>query len=182
MVEIDIRKLRNVLGCYATGVAVITTRTASGDHVGVTVNSFSSVSLDPPLILFSLVRTANVLLGFQQATNFVVNILTSGQQTLSNMFARPSTACWADINFAHAANGCALFTDSLAHLECDKTAELDGGDHLIFIGTVTSFHLRSPVDPLLFYRGAYGTYKRDQWSKLPPPDGSLSEFVVPGWG
>jgi 3-hydroxy-9,10-secoandrosta-1,3,5(10)-triene-9,17-dione monooxygenase reductase component len=182
MVEIDTRKLRNVLGCYATGVAVITTRAASGDHIGVTVNSFSSVSLDPPLILFSLVRTANVLPGFRQATNFVVNILGQGQQTLSNMFAKPSTACWSDVNFSAAANGCALFADSLAHLECNKTEELDGGDHLIFFGAVTSFHLRSPADPLLFYRGGYGTYKRDQWSKMPSPDGSLSEFVVPGWG
>lgn len=182
MAELDTKKLRNVLGCYATGVAIITARTGANDHIGVTVNSFSSVSLDPPLILFSLLRTARVLAGFQQATSFVVNILAQGQQPLSNIFARPSTACWSDIEFTCAANGCALLANSLAHLECNKAAELDGGDHLIFLGEVTDFHLRSSGDPLLFYRGAYGTYARGQWSEIPLPGNTLSEFVVSGWG
>jgi flavin reductase (DIM6/NTAB) family NADH-FMN oxidoreductase RutF len=182
MTSINSRQLRNVLGCYATGVAVITTRNGAGDHIGVTVNSFSSVSLDPPLVLFSLSRTANVLVGFRQATRFVVNILAEGQQALSNMFARPSSACWTDVDFTHATNGCALLMDSLAQLECDKSAEIDGGDHLLFLGEVISYHSRPPAEPLLFYRGAYGTYTRDRWSKLPPPDGSLAEFAAPGWG
>lgn len=182
MSRIDTGALRKILGCYATGVSVITARTAANDHVGVTVNSFSSVSLDPPLILFSLARTANVLASFRQAKSFAVNILGQGQQSLSNMFARPSTASWADADFTEASNGCALFVNSLAQLECHKAAELEGGDHLIFLGEVTSFHLRAAVDPLLFYRGAYGTYTRDQWSRMPPSDGSLSEFAVTGWG
>jgi 3-hydroxy-9,10-secoandrosta-1,3,5(10)-triene-9,17-dione monooxygenase reductase component len=182
MARIDLGALRKVLGCYATGVAVITARTAANDHVGVTVNSFSSVSLDPPLILFSLARIANVFATFQQTNRFVVNILGQGQQALSNMFARPSTASWADADFTDASNGCALLANSLAQLECDKAAELEGGDHLIFLGEVTKFHLRAPDDPLLFYRGAYGTYARDRWSKMPPPESSLSEFAVTGWG
>jgi 3-hydroxy-9,10-secoandrosta-1,3,5(10)-triene-9,17-dione monooxygenase reductase component len=182
MAQIDPRALRNVLGCYATGVAVITARTAAGEHVGVTVNSFSSVSLDPPLVLFSLARTANVLATFQQVQSFAVNILGQGQQTLSNMFARPSTARFDDARFVSGANGCALFAESLAQLECNKTTEVEGGDHIVFLGEVTHFHLHAPTQPLLFYRGAYGTYTRDQWSKMPPPDGSLSEFAVTGWG
>lgn len=182
MPGIDPCALRKILGCYATGVAVITARTATNDHIGVTVNSFSSVSLDPPLILFSLARTANVLASFQHSKRFAVNILGQGQQALSNMFARPSTASWTDAHFTEASNGCALFVNSLAQLECDKAAELEGGDHLIFLGEITGFHLRATADPLLFFRGAYGTYTRDQWSKMPPTDGSLSEFAVTGWG
>ncbi len=182
MVGTDTCALRKVLGCYATGVAVITARCEAGDHIGVTVNSFCAVSLEPPLILFSLARTANVLTRFQKAKTFTVNILAQEQQVLSNIFARPSTASWEDKSFETGENGCALFTDCLAHLECNKAEELEGGDHLIFLGKVTHFHLRSPVDPLLFYRGGYGTYIRDQWSKMSPPDGSLSEFSVTGWG
>lgn len=182
MAQIDTRTLRNVLGCYATGVAIITTRTASGEHIGVTVNSFSSVSLDPPLILFSLARTANVLASFQQAKSFSVNMLGQGQQTLSNMFAKPSTARCVDVRHTSGENGCALFADSLAQLECDKATEVEGGDHIIFMGAVTHFHLHARSEPLLFFRGAYGTYTRDQWSKVPPPDGSLSDLSVTGWG
>jgi flavin reductase (DIM6/NTAB) family NADH-FMN oxidoreductase RutF len=182
MAQIDPRALRNVLGCYATGVAIITARSAAGAHVGVTVNSFSSVSLDPPLILFSLARNANVLATFQEAKSFAVNILGHEQQGLSNMFAKPSTARFADANYTEGASGCALFAHSMAQLECNKASEFEGGDHVIFVGEVMDFHLHAPIQPLLFFRGAYGTYTRDQWSKLPPSDGSLSEFAVTGWG
>jgi len=182
MPGIDSCALRKILGCYATGVAIITARTTANDHIGVTVNSFSSVSLNPPLILFSLARSANVVAFFRQANSFAVNILGHEQQALSNMFARPSTASWTDAHFTEASNGCALFVNSLAQLECNKAAELDGGDHLIFLGEVTGLHLRAAGDPLLFFRGAYGTYSRDQWSRIPPADGSLSEFAVTGWG
>jgi flavin reductase (DIM6/NTAB) family NADH-FMN oxidoreductase RutF len=182
MADIDTRKLRDVLGRYATGVAVITTRAQDGSHVGVTVNSFSSVSLEPPLILFSLLRRANVLLSFEQASSFVVNILSHDQQPLSNMFARPSSANWEDMAFSHAENGCALFSGSLAHLVCNKKAEFEGGDHIIFLGLVTNFHLCSSADPLLFFRGAYGTYTRDQWSKMQPLDSSSPQLSISGWG
>jgi flavin reductase (DIM6/NTAB) family NADH-FMN oxidoreductase RutF len=182
MAQMDTRALRNVLGCYATGVAIITTRGAAEGHFGVTVNSFCSVSLEPPLILFSLARTANVALTFQTAKSFAVNILGHGQESLSNMFARPSTASWTETNFTEGENGCALFSNCLAQLECQKASEMEGGDHIIFLGKVTRFYLHPSADPLLFYRGVYGTYTRDRWRKMPPPDGSLSGFAVTGWG
>ncbi|MDB5854917.1 MAG: flavin reductase-like protein [Herminiimonas sp.] len=182
MAAIDTRALRNILGCYATGVAIITTRAANGQHVAVTVNSFSSVSLDPPLVLFSLARKANVLETFMQADRFAVNILAHEQQALSNMFAKPSTAIFAEGSYSVGLGGCALFGNSLAHLECTKASEADGGDHVIFLGHVTHFHRCAATQPLVFYSGSYGTYSRDQWSKLPPSDGSLSEFSVTGWG
>jgi flavin reductase (DIM6/NTAB) family NADH-FMN oxidoreductase RutF len=185
MQPLDTRSLRNVLGCYATGVAILTTRSAAGENIGVTINSFSSVSLDPPLILFSLLNSAVNLTHFQQAAAFNVNILSHQQESLSNMFARPSTANWEEVVFTAAENGCALLDGSLAQMECSTHQELDGGDHRIFLGRVQRFHLKSDADPLLFYRGRYGTYMRDPWN--PPGSRAKHEYVaadprVMGWG
>jgi flavin reductase (DIM6/NTAB) family NADH-FMN oxidoreductase RutF len=181
MTAIDARNLRDVLGCYATGVAVMTTRTNAGEHVAVTVNSFASLSLNPPLILFSLGKKANVLAHFQRAQSFAVNVLAHNQESLSNLFARPSTATWERVPYSEGENGCALFAGALAQIECSRYAEIDGGDHRTFFGQVTHMHLGEPGDPLLFYRGLYGTYARSQFDKLPVQDGSLSDFSVIGW-
>jgi flavin reductase (DIM6/NTAB) family NADH-FMN oxidoreductase RutF len=181
MSSIGVRGLRDVLGCYATGVAIITTRTSAGEHVAVTVNSFSSLSLDPPLILFSLGKAANILAHFQRAQCFSVNILAHTQESLSNLFARPSSASWDTVPYSVGANGCALFANALAQLECARFAEIDGGDHRTFFGEVTQMHLGPVADPLLFYRGRYGTYARSQLEKIPTPDGSLSDFAPTGW-
>jgi len=182
MTAIDHRSLRNVLGCFATGVAVLTTRTVEGEHAAVTVNSFSSVSLDPPLVLFSLAKNSNVLQHFQNARGFAVNVLSHRQEVLSNMFARPSSANWDETGFVEGENGCALFSNSLAQIECAPHAEIDGGDHRVFFGLVIRLHLHSTIDPLLFYRGRYGTYLRSQWEKIAVEDGSLSDFSIGGWG
>jgi len=178
---IDPRSLRNVLGCFATGVAVLTMRTSSGQHVAVTINSFSSVSLDPPLILFALAKKANVLSHFQAAKYFAINILSRRQEPLSNMFARPSSADWKEFRFVEGENGCALFADSLAQLECDSHTEIDGGDHRIFFGKIVRLHLHSVVDPLLFYRGRYGAYCHSRWEN-DVQDGTLTDFSIGGWG
>jgi flavin reductase (DIM6/NTAB) family NADH-FMN oxidoreductase RutF len=181
MPVIDVRSLRDVLGCYATGVAVISTRTSAGEHVAVTVNSFSSLSLDPPLILFSLGKKANILAHFQRAQSFAVNVLAHTQESLSNNFARPSTASWEAAPYSEGENGCALFAGVLAQLECSRYAEIDGGDHRTFFAQVTRIHHGDPGDPLLFYRGRYGTYARTPFDKPPVQDGSLSDFAVIGW-
>jgi flavin reductase (DIM6/NTAB) family NADH-FMN oxidoreductase RutF len=175
------RALRDVLGCYATGVAIISTRTGKGEHVAVTVNSFASLSLNPPLVLFSLGKAANILAHFQRAQCFAVNILAHQQESLSNAFARPSSACWETCTYSEGDNGCALFADVLAQLECSRYAEIDGGDHRTFFGQVTQMHLGRAADPLLFYRGRYGTYARSPFEKMPVPEGSLSDFAPNGW-
>jgi 3-hydroxy-9,10-secoandrosta-1,3,5(10)-triene-9,17-dione monooxygenase reductase component len=175
------RTLRDVLGCYATGVAIISTLTSEGEHVAVTVNSFASLSLDPPLILFSLGKTANILAHFQRAQCFAVNILAHQQESLSNAFARPSTACWDACTYSVGENGCALFAGVLAQLECSRYAEIDGGDHRTFFGQVTQMHLGRGADPLLFYRGRYGTYVCGAFEKVPVPESSLSDFAPSGW-
>jgi flavin reductase (DIM6/NTAB) family NADH-FMN oxidoreductase RutF len=179
---IDSRGLRNVFGCFATGVAVLTTRAATGQHVAVTINSFSSVSLDPPLISFALAKRANVLAHFQSAKHFAINILSHGQESLSNMFARPSSADWKEIRFVEGENGCALFADSLAQLECAPHTEIDGGDHQVFFGKVIRLHLHSVVGPLLFYRGRYGSYSHSRWEEGAVQGGTLTDFSIGGWG
>ncbi len=187
MAGIDTRSLRNVLGCYATGVAVMATRTPAMEHVGVTVNSFSSLSLDPPLVLFSLVKTAGILAHFQQAAHFSVNILSHKQEALSNMFARPSTATWDSVDHAEGEDGCALIAGCVAQLECRRHEEMDGGDHRIIVGAVVRYHLLAPAHPLLFYRGRYGTYAHNEWDSAPPLSSSLSDLIdtdpsAHGWG
>jgi flavin reductase (DIM6/NTAB) family NADH-FMN oxidoreductase RutF len=175
------RELRNALGCFCTGVAVVTTRINSGGHAGVTVNSFSSVSLDPPLVLFCLVRTANILESFRAESRFSVNFLCQHQQQLSNMFAKPSSAKWDSISFSLGDNGCALFSETLGHLECAKISELDGGDHVIFVGQVLRFHVSDSLQPLLFYRGSYGAFRPDGKGKIYQAP-SYSQADISGWG
>lgn len=177
----DTRALREVLGCYGTGVALMTTHAEARGHVGVTVNSFASVSLDPPLILFSLIQSANVLPAFLAADGFAVNILASDQQEISNSFARPSTATWEGVTCTESERGYRLLTGALAHLECASHEQVQGGDHVILLGRVERFHLQGAHEPLLFFRGKYGSYVRDRWQKSPASDASLTEFSVSGW-
>lgn len=177
----DARALRNALGHYATGVAVITTRTSAGAHTGVTVNSFTSVSLAPPLVLFCIANRANVLAAFEQAGHFTINVLAMGQQDLSNRFAKPSSNNWDGVNYKAGEHGCALLAGALASFECARRAAYPGGDHLILVGEVLRFEAAATAEPLVFYQGNYGTFTRDQSGANAAPDGTLSDFVS-YWG
>lgn len=153
---IDPHQFREVCGQYATGVAVITA-SAADRQVGVTVNSFSSVSLDPPLVQFSLDRKASVFPVFTECDHFAVNVLSRGQQALSNMFAVRSDA-FEEVAFSEGVGGCPVFADCVANLECEKFAVYDGGDHIIILGQVKQLRCAPTSDPLLFFRGTYGTF------------------------
>jgi len=157
----DLRALRTALGCYPTGVAVVTARTPGGRNVGVTVNSFTSLSLEPPLLLFCLGRKANVLAAFDEAPHFAINVLAHAQHALSNAFARPTSARVEDWTHVAGENGCALFDGALASFECRKRECLPGGDHVIFVGEVTAFRCAADAGPLVFYQGQYGTFMRE---------------------
>jgi flavin reductase (DIM6/NTAB) family NADH-FMN oxidoreductase RutF len=178
---LDRRALRNALGHYATGVTIVTTRTPDGAHTGVTVNSFTSVSLDPPLVLFCLSTRSSLLAAFEQAGHFAVNLLAKGQQALSNRFARPSCNTWEGVAYRTGTHGCALLTGALGIFECARRAAYPGGDHLILVGEVLRFETAPAPEPLAFYGGSYGTFTRDQSGATAAPDGSLSEFVS-YWG
>ena len=153
----DPRLLRQALGRFATGVTVITTRTTDGKYEGLTANSFAAVSLDPPLVLWSLRLAAPSLDGFKQSGHFVVNVLSSGQSDASRHFAKPSQDKFDEILFSTGLGGCPMLDASLAIFECRTETTIDGGDHIIFIGRVIRAHYRDG-EPLIFAGGRYGTH------------------------
>ncbi|WP_062310648.1 flavin reductase family protein [Polynucleobacter sinensis] len=159
--NIDPKKFRQALGSYGTGVAVITTLNAEKKDIGVTVNSFTSVSLDPPLILFSMANTSNSTSAFNISRKFVVNVMANDQESIAMNFARPSAADWSVIHTSISENACAKISGSLAYLECDLDCTYPGGDHTILMGRVTKLDIGIDVPPLLFYKGGFGTYKKN---------------------
>ncbi|MGV9779602.1 flavin reductase family protein [Streptosporangium sp. NPDC003464] len=148
------RSLREALGQFATGVAVVTTATPAGERAGVTVNSFTSVSLDPPLVLWCLSRRAPSAPVFLGAGRFTVNVLAAGQDHLSRRFATPLPDKFAGVETRPCPDGVPVLAGTLAYFACRTVTTYDGGDHLIFIGEVERFQ-RSAGEPLVFYSGGY---------------------------
>jgi flavin reductase (DIM6/NTAB) family NADH-FMN oxidoreductase RutF len=150
----DTRELRRALGRFATGVTVVTTSGADGELAGLTANSFSSVSLDPPLILWSLGSNAASLPSFMRAGWFAVHVLGSHQQALSNRFATPADDKFAGLDVRAGLGGCPLLMDSLAHFECSVYDRVPAGDHVIFLGRVERMTHRDG-EPLMYHAGRY---------------------------
>ncbi len=151
----DPSELRRALGRFTTGVTVVTTRSVDGKPEGLTVNSFSSVSLDPPLILWSLANTAPSLPAFMQAEWFAVNVLASHQHGLSNRFATPGIEKYEGVEYTEGLGGSPVMIDSLACFECSVYDRVPAGDHTIFLGRVERLTHREG-EPLLFSGGKYG--------------------------
>ena len=149
-------RLREALGNFVTGVTVITTRSEE-ELYGLTANSFSSVSLDPPLVLFSLSRTAECFAAFQSSKHFAVNVLRSDQEALSNRFATKDIDKWSGVGWAPGQGGCPLLDGAVATFECRITARHEGGDHVIYVGEVLTFSQGEGGAPLAFFRGGYTT-------------------------
>lgn len=156
-VDVDAqRQFRNTLGMFATGVAVITAPRGEGVPVGITVASFNAVSLDPPLILFSVDRRCLSLGDLSAAPRYAVNVLAEAQQDVSNRFAKASSGKWDGIDFsARQDREHVLLPDALATFECEPYAQHDGGDHVIFIGRVVNHQARHDGRPLIFFGGRY---------------------------
>ena len=150
------RTLRDALGCFGTGVTVVTTMGEDGEPVGLTANSFTSVSLDPPLILFALANQSGSLAAFQKAGRFAVNVLHIGQQPVSNRFAKGGPSRFGGMDWEiRAEGGSPILAGSLASFDCDTYAVHDGGDHMIFIGKVHHAWFEPRRDPLFYFRGKY---------------------------
>ena len=148
-------RLREALGNFVTGVTVITTRHDDELH-GLTANSFSSVSLDPPLVLFSLSRNADCFAAFESSDHFAVNVLRSDQEALSNRFATKDIDKWSDVAWRPGEGGCPLLDGAIATFECRVTNRHEGGDHVIHVGKVVRFvHDGDGASPLAFFRGRY---------------------------
>lgn len=152
----DPKEFRRSLGEFATGVAVITAEGPDGGLIGMTMSSFNSVSVDPPLVLFSVDRRANSLPAMLEAKGFAVNVLAREQEDISNRFARALSDKWDQVKRSVGHAQAPLLTGALAHFECEPWAHYDGGDHVIFVVRVLRHAVRagSPA-PLIFFRGRY---------------------------
>lgn len=151
------RLFRDAMGMFPTGVAVVTSASAEGP-LGATVSSFTSVSLDPPLVLFSMARNAKSFSAWEMAETFAVNVLDETQSTLSTQFARAMSDKWSGLEpLIGEKTGAPLLPGALAWFECQTWARYDGGDHVIMVGEVVSFshRARHGARPLVFFGSAY---------------------------
>jgi flavin reductase (DIM6/NTAB) family NADH-FMN oxidoreductase RutF len=152
--EFDVRDLRNAFGMFATGVTVVTTCNSDGRPIGLTCNSFSSVSLKPPLVLWSLSLYSPNLQAFLQAPYFAVNILACDQFELSRRFSSPVRDRFDGVGWASGEGGVPLLPGVAAHIQCRNETRHYSGDHVILIGQVVRYEYRD-VEPLVFARGLY---------------------------
>lgn len=160
--DFDTRAFRGALGRFASGIAVVTAQDHDGTLIGLTISSFNSVSLAPPLVLFSLDRRAYSLDVMREARGYGVNLLSRTQRDLSDRFAKAQSDKWRDV--AHVVSDLAtpLLDGALAHFECRPYAHYDGGDHVIFVAEVLRFSA-SPTaeEPLVFFNGRYRSLEAD---------------------
>ncbi len=151
-------QFRKVLGSFPTGVAVVTTSPAEGESIGITVSSFTSVSLEPPQVLFCLSKHSKTLPAFKAARYFAVNILSAEQSHLSNSFARRTPIEWESIKtHTHPITKCPLLSEAVGHVICEKSAVYEGGDHNIILGKAIDLVVVSENLPLIRHRGQYAT-------------------------
>lgn len=150
---IDAKALRNALGNFATGVTIVTT-CHDGRKIGLTANSFNSVSLDPPLVLWSLAKKSSNIDAFMNVDAFAVHILGADQEALSNQFATPGIDKFEGVDIKTGEADVPLLRDCAARFECRTAYRYDGGDHIIFVGEVLELE-QSEKEPLLFHRGKY---------------------------
>jgi flavin reductase (DIM6/NTAB) family NADH-FMN oxidoreductase RutF len=162
---IDPRDFRNALGTFATGVTIITAVTPDGKPYGLTCNSFASVSLNPPLVLWSLGMFSNGLSVFQNASHFTVNVLGASQQELSNRFSKSSEDKFAGVEWTPGLGKAPVLANCVATFQCRAANRYYGGDHIIFLGAVEAYAYNRQ-EPLLFARGGYGRFV--------PPDGTAT--------
>lgn len=142
---------------FATGVTIVTTRAADGTRVGLTANSFNSVSLSPPLVLWSLARSAASMVALSSGSHYTVNILSASQKSLAERFATKGVDRWADVAFTEGLGGAPVLVDAAASFECFNRSRYDEGDHVIFVGEVERCTHNVGASPLLFHGGRFYT-------------------------
>ena len=155
--EFDARDLRRAFGNFATGVTIVTTVDSDGKPCGFTANSFSSVSIDPPLLLVSIAKTAYGCDIFTSSHGFAVNILSQDQRDLSNRFARAGTDKFADLGWRGVVTGAPIIDNVVAWFDCEHYEQVDAGDHIILIGRVMQYRYNTHA-PLGFCRGSYVSF------------------------
>lgn len=159
MAAIDTKVLRGALGSFATGVTIVTTRDPTGGDVGLTANSFNSVSLDPPMVLWSLAKTSFSLPAFLASRYFAVHVLAADQEPLSNLFAKRGAEKFAGIALERGEGDVPLLPGCAARFVCRTAFQYEGGDHIIFVGEILSL-AHSDRAPLVFHGGRYAVAAR----------------------
>ncbi len=152
---VDKNQFRTALSRFASGVTVVTTRDAEARPLGITVSAFSSLSLEPPLVLVCIERNAYVHDAFQTSGVFIVNILSAEQEQLSRLFASREPDKFAGLGYSKGLDDAPVLADVLATIECRVQQAHEGGDHTILVGAVEHTHIRDDAQPLLYYRGGY---------------------------
>ena len=150
-------EFRAALGMFATGVTIVTARSSEGQLLGLTASSFNSVSLTPPLVLWSLARAAGSLPVFSAGSHYAINILAADQRDLAERFALKGADRWRDVAFSDGAGGAPLLANAAASFECFNRSRYEEGDHVIFVGEVERCSLRAGASPLLFHGGRFYT-------------------------
>jgi flavin reductase (DIM6/NTAB) family NADH-FMN oxidoreductase RutF len=151
------QEFRSALGMFATGVTIVTATTAEGRAIGLTANSFNSVSLDPPLVLWSLSRAAASLPAFSTGSHYAINILAADQKLLAERFALKGADRWVGVEYRLGPSGAPLLAGAAATFECFNRSRYEEGDHVIFVGEVERCAWRSGAMPLLFHGGRFYT-------------------------
>ncbi len=152
--DFDSRHFRTTLGQFATGVTVVTTRLADGSFLGLTASSFNSVSLDPPLVLWSLGNRAQSLPVFSANSHYVINVLTAEQQVLAEQFASRSENRFEGVEFTLSRTGLPILKGASAWFECFNRSQYPEGDHVIFVGEVEQC-AHANAAPLIFHNGSF---------------------------
>lgn len=178
----DPQAFRAALGTFTTGVTIITTRAQDGEPIGITANSFNSVSLNPPLVLWSLAKNARSLPAFTSAPHWNVHILSADQEELSGRFARQGEDKFADLALDDGISSAPLLPHCTARFQCRTAFSYDGGDHLIFVGEVLAYD-HSDLPPLVFQSGQYALAARKPREGVrlgaePPPECSYTEDLL----
>jgi 3-hydroxy-9,10-secoandrosta-1,3,5(10)-triene-9,17-dione monooxygenase reductase component len=164
----DTARFRRLMARWATGVSVVTAHAAGRDD-GLTVNSFISVSLEPPRVLISIMTDSDTLTTIRQSQAFAVNVLAANQRGISERFAKriPSTEKFAGIALHRGETGAALLDGAMAMFECQVAQEIDVGDHVLFLGGAVALEEGPDAPPLLFYRSGYAEAEPDERLHLP---------------
>jgi flavin reductase (DIM6/NTAB) family NADH-FMN oxidoreductase RutF len=153
----SLQDFRAALGMFATGVTIVTGRDASGQRIGLTANSFNSVSLSPPLVLWSLARAAGSMPAFTRGSHYAINILAAEQRDLAERFAGKSADRFAGVSFREGSGGAPIIEGAAAVFECFNRSRYEEGDHVIFVGEVERCERREGAQPLIFHGGRYFT-------------------------
>ena len=150
-------EFRSALGMFATGVTIVTGRDADGINIGLTANSFNSVSLNPPLVLWSLARAAGSMPAFTRGSHYAINILAADQRALAERFASKQADRFAGLALREGSGGAPVIEGAAAVFECFNRSRYEEGDHVIFVGEVERCTRREGVTPLIFHGGRYYT-------------------------